>query len=756
MVNMTTGGSGSHALLERLRVLEVAEGIAPAYCSRLFADAGATVYVARDRIARADDYLADYLDLGKERVESRLVSDMAAFEAFVAQIDIVIFDATAETARAWFADLSGRSRPIVGVAVTPAGLDVSDPTPYDDDPLILSALTSFATATPEDPENRDIERPMQLWGHQIQLLGGLNAHVAALQAWFLARRNGQGSLVDCSNLSALAAHPAPSLAFGFVGAGERPGPAQRPPTVPRGLLRCRDGFVYTQGGDDNWTGWAKALGREEWERAPYNDPDFRAGTPEGQAVLTEIYDWLSSQPVADVYEVAQALGIVTFPVNTIGAVTEDVQVKHRKVVEPIELRGRQLAVPRTPVRVGALGPTPGTDIASRPGTSTLTDPAALPLSGLRVADFSWVIAGPRCTSWLGAMGADVIKVESHHRPDRARGNAPYLGEPEFRSSVLFNLLNTSKRGLALDLSKPAGRELALDLVASVDVVVENFSTSAASRLGLTYEALSKVNPSLVMVSASGLGRTGPHADYRAFGKSIHAFSGHTYLHGWPGTPPRGTASTWTDPMVGVVATAAILQGVAHRSRTGRGVYFDLSMVEATLALLCEAFIEFGLGRAPGPLGNASDLAVHDTFRCLDGKWVAVVGDQRAATKIAAIVGGELDGRVPEALRAWCRTRSSADVLRSLAGPDLRCVPVHEPATVFKDAPSHTGLRWRPVSVEGVGTMPAVELPWVQYPMPPYVYEPAPSIGQHTDVVLREVLGLGDDGVQSLGRAGVTL
>ncbi len=396
----------------------------------------------------------------------------------------------------------------------------------------------------------------------------------------------------------------------------------------------------------------------------------------------------------------------------------------------------------------------------------------LPLEGIRIADFSWVLAGPHCTKWLGALGAEVIKVESHYRPDRFRAVSPFVdNQASINSSVAFNMLNYSKRDCTINLGTDEGQRLAQQLATSSDVVIENFSTGVAERLGLDYDDLSRTNPALVMVSCSGLGRTGPDAKMRAFGKSIHAFTGHTHLTGWPGTPPRGIGGTWTDPVTGVTAVLAILAGLAHARRTGRGVYIELSMAEATMALMAEPFLEyFATGLEPAAQGNLSaGCAAHNTFRCRDGGWIAITAHgaaewnslYSAAGLPAALAGLEAEearaarrDEIDAALDAWCAGSDRDAAVALLVGEGVCCAPVKRFDELLSDQHFRARGLMKPLFNEGVGNYHIVKLPWQTAPPMELRYTPTPRLGQDNDYVFKEVLGLSTEEIDRLTTADV--
>ena len=210
------------------------------------------------------------------------------------------------------------------------------------------------------------------------------------------------------------------------------------------------------------------------------------------------------------------------------------------------------------------------------------DPAGLtkgplPLSGVRVLDFSWVIAGPTATRYLAAMGAEVIKIE-----------APGRGDPG-RASELHMVLGQAKKSIVLDLKKPEAVAIAKALAANSDVLVENFATGVMDRLGLGAEALHAVAPNLIYISASGLGRTGPESHAVAYGTLLQCYAGFAGLNRHPGVPPR-VGMAWLDPMCGLML-AFITAASVWRRRTGAVARVDFSMVEAMLWTMAEPLLQ---------------------------------------------------------------------------------------------------------------------------------------------------------------------
>jgi crotonobetainyl-CoA:carnitine CoA-transferase CaiB-like acyl-CoA transferase len=366
-------------LLTDIRVIEIANTIAPAYAGRLLADLGAEVIAVEppdgNRLRRSTHLapnLVDYLTTNKRTVciDYEAAQDERLAASLFQAASIVLYDRTVPYFdHHWLDEGMYRRSPTVLSVITPYGLR----SPYQDlhgDELLLFALSGIASVTPEEPADRALERPMQLHGHQAAFAGGLTAAVASLQGWYSVSASGDSALLDIAVLDALTSMPIISQAAVFAGHPLPAGPSLRPQTVPRGFLRCKDGYVYTQGGDDNWPGWSRLLGRADWEQPPFSEPAYRrVHWPDLSAVIQR---WLGERTSADVYRDCQAAGITAFPVNSIPQVVEHPQMQAREVFQPI-LRGNTGAsflAPRTPVRLRESMLPTSPDIAPEFGAGT--------------------------------------------------------------------------------------------------------------------------------------------------------------------------------------------------------------------------------------------------------------------------------------------------------------------------------------------------------------------------------------------------
>jgi benzylsuccinate CoA-transferase BbsF subunit len=248
------------------------------------------------------------------------------------------------------------------------------------------------------------------------------------------------------------------------------------------------------------------------------------------------------------------------------------------------------------------------------------------LEGVKVADFTWVATGPLMTRTLADYGADVVKIEGRSSPDSMRVSGPFKnGIPGLEREGWFLVYNTNKLSVALNLANPKGIEVAKRFVVWADIVAENFAGGVMEKMGLGYEELKKVNPNIIMISASMQGQTGPHARHRALGGQLAALSGFCHITGWPeGTPtPIGV---YTDYVVPHFSVPILLAALLYRRRTGKGQYIDLSQYEAGLQFVSPILLDYAVNnREADRMGNRSAYAApHGAYRCRgQDRWCAI-------------------------------------------------------------------------------------------------------------------------------------
>jgi benzylsuccinate CoA-transferase BbsF subunit len=382
----------------------------------------------------------------------------------------------------------------------------------------------------------------------------------------------------------------------------------------------------------------------------------------------------------------------------------------------------------------------------------------VPLAGIRVLDFCWIGAGALVTKTLAELGASVYRVESRSHPDNLRLSPPFRpGTEGLEASGYFASRNSSKQSIALNMGTEKGRELAIELVAKVDVVTSNFRPGIMDRWGLGYDAVRALNPSVIYMTMPMQGATGPHASYVGFGSTIAALAGLVDLSGVPGRSPVGTGTHYPDhvPNPGQ-ALVAVLAAIRHRRRTGEGQQIELAQFESTANVIGPAIVAAGLGAAPTAMGNRTlSAAPHAAFRCRDGQWIVLsceTDDQWAALERAlglphverrsALAGRKADEDAIEAeLRAAIALLDRPEVIAQL---DRAVVP-NAPVNSSRDIVEEPGLWargfWRDIDHPVIGHIPISRSPFrLVDGSPPDAVRP-PLLGEHTFEVLKEELGM---------------
>ncbi len=394
--------------------------------------------------------------------------------------------------------------------------------------------------------------------------------------------------------------------------------------------------------------------------------------------------------------------------------------------------------------------------------------AAAPLAGVRVLDFTHVLAGPFCTRLLADLGADVVRVESSKHPDHPWPSA-YIDKDGRHASYLNT--NRNKRSIAIDLKNPSGQQTALDLARQADVVVENFSAGVMERLGLGYDTLRSRAQGIIYVSMSGYGHDGPRRDWTSMNMNLQGYSGLMTVTGSDGDPPTAISNSWNDYIGGLHACFAILQAVEDRSSSGNGLRLDLSQLECSVAMIAPLLLASAVTRQNPPrLGNRSArFAPQGVYRCAGAdKWCAlsvrtqeqwralgrIIGKDSwaAEERFASVLGrqqyaDEIDGQLSE----WTSQLSNLAVEETLKAGGLRAERVRR----INDLVNKPGgaTVFRPMAEPRVGSMLTTGLPFRFSSGPLPSPSPAPVLGQHSDEILRQWLALSEPEVQSLKSQG---
>jgi formyl-CoA transferase len=384
----------------------------------------------------------------------------------------------------------------------------------------------------------------------------------------------------------------------------------------------------------------------------------------------------------------------------------------------------------------------------------------LPLAGVRVIDLTQVVAGPYCTMMLADMGAEIVKIERPGHGDDLRRTVPYKGRAGHQD--YFNALNRSKKSVTLDLKNENDREIALQLAARADVMVENFSPGTVTRLGLDWEAVRRRNPRLVYCSLSGFGQSGPYRNRPALDPIIQAVTGIMSVTGLPDGEPTMIGAPVADVIAGMFAAYAIVNALRLVTADGGGQYIDLSMQDAMLAAVGTRMGEtLQAGIAPGRIGNGNPMRVPaDTYRCADGRYIAImVHDEAQWRPFCEALQREEWLEAPlfrtMALRVQNRAAVDAAVGACIGEFDsahwqacferhgMPCALVNDYLQAIDDPQvAHRGLV-RELEHPTSGTIRVVGPPWAMSETASAMSAP-PLLGEHTAAVLRDWLGIEAD------------
>jgi crotonobetainyl-CoA:carnitine CoA-transferase CaiB-like acyl-CoA transferase len=754
-----------------LRVVEVAERIAGAYCGKLLRDAGASVTMLEPPGGRrsrsgvgglSSRPLFEFLNGGKDSA----VLDGAGAARW-SGVDVVVVQATPDGAAALGIDVDALVARHPGLVVATIS-DFGWTGPWVERPATEFTLQAMCGAigyrgVPEKP-------PVSVGGRIGEYVGGVFAAAGILALHRRVQAGGPGGRLDVSLLECMTL-------------------AMQSYEWLHATLMLLDGYHRSievpsiEPAKDGWVGVSMVTG-QQWldfaamveQPALADQPDLRVQLgrwPRRQEVYDLIHPWFAARTVDEVVETASLYRIPIAPIGTGASVVAMDHFVERGVFvrnpagwrQPRPPWAMSTAAPVAPAEAPELGASTEPAPAGPP-RAPVAGPARRPLAGLRVVDLTAFWAGPAATAILAGLGADVVKVESVQRPDGIRfaGGQRPDAEAWWEYSWVFHGVNIDKRSVTLDLGSPEGRQAVLELVAGADVVIENFSPRVLETFDLTPDVLLAANPAAVVVRMPAFGLDGPWRDRVGFAPTMEQLSGMAWLTGHPDGPPMAPRGV-CDPLSGAHAAFVVLAALEHRDRTGAGILVELPMIEVALNVTAEQMLEH---QCSGDLmereGNrARHAAPQNVYACGgEEQWIALAvedDDQWQAlchavdqpawcrdARLATAAGRRRHHDLLDAeLGAWCASRSRSDAVAALTAAGVPAAAVVLPPEVV----DNEQLRARgffeeldhPLSGrDQYGGLPygrpdAGDRWWRSHP---------PLLGEHNREVLHGELGHGDD------------
>jgi len=797
----------SKSALNGVRVLEYAGMVSGPYCAKLLADLGADVIKVEPPGGDPARLVGSFPDNLPNPEKSALFLHNNTSKRGI------VLDLTSPPGKERFAELVGWADILIdnhspghleGLGFDDVALQHLNPS------LIYTSITPYGRTGPRADVKADeltiahasglgnllpflsssIDRaPVKPGGLQMAYQSAITAAMVTMAALIGRRITGHGCVIDVSMQEAIIALIRSGIASSRYERQSWCRVPDRPPAV--GRMKTRDGYVVLNIvephhfklirellGNPDW------LAGDDWLDYAYRNLHFMDIAPMMDA-------WMAQQSTKEISENLAKQAIPIGPVNSVKDILENKQYAFRhyfaQVEHPVAGKYRYATWPylmsATPAKISRPAPLLGQHndemktlkspqpVVSKPNA---TGHHRLPLEGVRVADFSWVWAGPYAGMLLAMLGADVIKVEGHRRSDLMRRRIAWpLVEPAPinvppNQGMGFNSSNLNKKSITLDISKPEGAELARQLASKCDIVFDNMRSGVMDRLGLGYEALRKLRPDIIVLSSGSRGKEGPEKDFPGYATIHSAVGGVAYLTGYPDETVSTTLAD-TDFMNATVVAFILLAALHHRMETGEGQFIDYSQCEGVSSLLGEMFLGCQMtGRVPERMGNAHPrYAPHNLYRCWGvDRWLALeIHNDAEFSVLAKIIGRpELaqekrfktmksrkrhEKALDKIIGDWTRYRDRDSMVNELCQAGLAVAPSRTWQDIFADP--HLKARKAFVNLQHPELSPLelIGVPWhiTGCELPPNPR--SPLLGEHNDYVFREILGLTAEQVRSL-------
>jgi len=801
--------------LNGVRVLDLADRSA-ALAGRVLADLGAEVIMVEPPQGNSIRHLAPFYDdhestdasfahqyfsANKRSVTLDIALESSTFRSLVSTADVVI-----DTARPGLLDELGlghdqlrQLRPsLVQCSVTPFGLD----SPWRD--RLATDIVAGAAGGLIWLSGEPRGTPVQGGADVSYAMAGLTAASAVMVALHSARTSGVGTQIDVSlqeaTASAALQTATPSQWTWFDRIPRRPGLSA--------ALRCADGgyvgHMIRPDRFEKFLAWADredidhGMTLDDWKLSRLDAPrkgnpvatttlalaakltrdEFAAGALEADLICLPVLGF-DDYERTEQYVVNEQFLRVTQPVlaTDLGFVRSPVDgMADPVVINPAPTLGQHQHVldALAPARPDPATPDPATPDPATPDPANpdpipiaIPDPAQS-LKGIRVVDFGWVLAAPIGTRLLASFGAEVIRVESTKKPDSMRSQVGPDGVPDADLGGLFNTVNAGKKSFAVDLSTEAGMLLVKELIATADVVVNNFRPGAMQRMGFGYDVLSGIKGDLVSLNLPGAHRTGPWAVRPSMGNILMAASGFNMLTGFPGERPRGIGIAYPDFTGPHLLCATILAALRERDRTGEGQEVELTQLTGMVSLLGAEWMQFvATGQQPPRRANRdANYCPHGVYRCRgsehsDDEWLAlaVETDNQWRTLCDMLGRGDLsadprfashdvrkanEDELDEVLRAWTIGQDKWDLADQLQASGIAAAAVAHLADTYERDPQLT----KHYQIVSQPLRPEVSIPInreaAQWRGCELLLTRAPTLGEHNHEIVCDIMGHSED------------
>ena len=730
--------------------------------------------------------------------------DRDLLEALVASADFLFESAPPSTLEA-FGVTAERVRQInpriVHLCISPFGSDGPHAAYLGNDLVVAAMGGPVSLQGPRDRPPIRVSAP-QVWRHV-----GAEAAAGALVAHARMRKTGTAQFVDVSAqcamtwtmLQAMDAHAIQGFDF------ERSGSLMASMDI---VHPCRDGYLVALPmsrvilGLLDWMmedGVIDASARDaDWEVFDYSlrDPDLKPAWSRDE-MLAIMRAFFARHGKRELFDFGIAHGITLAPVGTMPELLELKHLDERRYWRDIALpdggavkspgawaksngdSGALLSVRREAPRLDEHGAEIRAELASRADEPAATAvahggavpeaDAALPFTGVKVADFAWVGVGPISSKYLADHGATVVRVESENRPDVLRGGTPFKDAvPGWNRSQFFGDFNTSKLGLALDMKLPEALALAKRLIAWSDVLIESFAPGAMQRMGLDHDHIRELNPGIIMVSTCLMGQTGPARAMAGYGYHAAAIAGFYEVTGWPDQGPSGPWTAYTDTIAPRFVSTILAAALDRKRRTGEGCFIDLAQLEAALHFLGPEILDYQVnGHAVTRLGNRSRFAApQGCYPCQgDDAWLAIAVDMDEQWRALCRVLGSVDAyptnaervaahdQIDAVITAWTSSREADAAMRELQAAGVPAGVVQRSSNLLRD-PQYAHREFYRCFEHG--EMGRVPYAGHQYRISGYdngPRGPAPMLGEHSFEVLSDILGLSEEELSAAFAAG---